>query len=192
LWLAEDHIAFGAASRIQDDEDEARENELLRVRAVHFLVAQERPRAQDKDNAQYLEQENDGLRIQAGTKPDYTVHRGCVAGGVSGAGPAHRHHRRHRGARDGGCFASARWTRPPPRKMRSSPWRSRTTTSRSRPRLMRRRAARSTSPSRARSRPARARTPSFGTKNVNLTVYSRAKVKVGPLARIRIDDEVYT
>jgi len=32
----------------------------------------------------------------------------------------------------------------------------------------------------------------FGTKNVNLTVYSRAKVKVGPLARIRIDDEVYT
>jgi len=32
----------------------------------------------------------------------------------------------------------------------------------------------------------------FGTKNVNLTVYSRAMVKVGPLARIRIDDEVYT
>ena len=32
----------------------------------------------------------------------------------------------------------------------------------------------------------------FGAKNVNLTVYSRAKVKVGPLARIRIDDEVYT
>jgi len=31
----------------------------------------------------------------------------------------------------------------------------------------------------------------FGTKNVNLTVYSRAMVKVGPLARIRIDDEVY-
>jgi len=32
----------------------------------------------------------------------------------------------------------------------------------------------------------------FGAKNVNLTVYSRAKVKVGPLAPIRIDDEVYT
>jgi len=33
----------------------------------------------------------------------------------------------------------------------------------------------------------------FGTKNVNnLTFYSRAKVRVGPLARIRIDDEVYT
>ena len=71
--LTEDHIAFGAASCIQDDEDEARENELPRVRAVHFLVAQERPRVQDKDNAQYLEQENDGLRIQAGTKLDYTV-----------------------------------------------------------------------------------------------------------------------
>jgi len=26
-------------------------------------VAQERPCAQEKDNAQYLEQENDGLRI---------------------------------------------------------------------------------------------------------------------------------
>jgi len=35
--------------------------------AVHSLVAQERPCVQDnKDNAQYLEQENDGLRIQAG------------------------------------------------------------------------------------------------------------------------------
>jgi len=32
----------------------------------------------------------------------------------------------------------------------------------------------------------------FGAKNVNLTVYFRAKVEVGPLARIRIDDEVYT
>jgi len=73
LWLAEDHIAFGAASRIQDDEDETQENELLCVQAVHSLVAQERPCAQDKDSVQYLEQENDGLRIQAGTKLDYTV-----------------------------------------------------------------------------------------------------------------------
>jgi len=32
----------------------------------------------------------------------------------------------------------------------------------------------------------------FGAKNVNLTVYSRAKVKVAPLARIRIDDEICT
>ena len=66
LRLAEDHIAFGAASRIQDDKDEARENKLLCVQAVHSLVAQERPCAQEKDNAQYLEQENDGLRIQGG------------------------------------------------------------------------------------------------------------------------------
>jgi len=63
LWLTKTHIRFGAASRIQDDED-------LRARAVHFLKAQERLCAQDKDkdNAQYLEQENDGLRIQAETK----------------------------------------------------------------------------------------------------------------------------
>jgi len=66
LRLAEDHIAFGAASRIQDDEDETRENELLCVQAGHSLVAQERPCAQEKDNAQYLKQENDGLRIQVG------------------------------------------------------------------------------------------------------------------------------
>jgi len=32
----------------------------------------------------------------------------------------------------------------------------------------------------------------FGAKNVNLTVYSCAKVRGGPLARVRIDDEVYT
>jgi len=40
LWEAEDHIAFDAASRIQ---------------AGHSLAAQERPCAQEKDNAQYLE-----------------------------------------------------------------------------------------------------------------------------------------
>jgi len=42
LSLAEDHIAFDAASRIQADKDEARENELLRVQAVRFLEGQER------------------------------------------------------------------------------------------------------------------------------------------------------
>ena len=52
LWLAEDHIAFDAASRIQADKNEARE-----------LEVQERLCAQDKDNAQYLEQENERLRI---------------------------------------------------------------------------------------------------------------------------------
>ena len=52
LWLAEDHIAFDAASHIQADKNEARE-----------LEAQERLRAQDKDNALYLEQEKRRLRI---------------------------------------------------------------------------------------------------------------------------------
>ena len=32
----------------------------------------------------------------------------------------------------------------------------------------------------------------LSTKNINITGYSRAMVKVGPLARIRIEDEVYT
>jgi len=31
---------------------------------------------------------------------------------------------------------------------------------------------------------------SYGTKSINLAACSRAKVKVGPLARIRITDEV--
>jgi len=62
--------------RIQDDEDEARENELLRARPVHFLEAQEneRLRAQDEDNAQHLEQENERLtRIQVEIEPGHTV-----------------------------------------------------------------------------------------------------------------------
>jgi len=54
LSLAEDHIAFDAASRIQADKDEARENELLRVQAVRFLEGQERLLAQNKDNTQEL------------------------------------------------------------------------------------------------------------------------------------------
>ena len=45
LRLAEDHIAFGAASRIQDDEDETRENELLCVQAGHSYVAHKSSRA---------------------------------------------------------------------------------------------------------------------------------------------------
>ena len=93
LRLADDHIAFDAASRIQANK-EARELEAQeRLRALdeelelweaenHIafdaasriqadkneareLEAQERPCAQDKDNAQYPEQENDGRRIQA-------------------------------------------------------------------------------------------------------------------------------
>jgi len=45
LWLSEDHTAFGAAPRIQNDEDEARENELLCVQAVHSLEARAAVRA---------------------------------------------------------------------------------------------------------------------------------------------------
>ena len=49
--------------------------EALRAQAVHFLEAQEneRLRAQYKDSAQRLEQENERLRIQAEIEPDYTV-----------------------------------------------------------------------------------------------------------------------
>jgi len=49
LRLAKDHVAFEAS----------------RIQAVHSLVAQEQPCAQDKDNAQYLEQENELLCVQA-------------------------------------------------------------------------------------------------------------------------------
>jgi len=108
LSLAEDHIAFDAASRIAD-KDEARKNELLRVQAVRFLEGQERLLAQNKYNAQYLEQKN---AQQAGIEPDYTM----------AARPGEFQELGH----------------PTP------------------------------------------------------AVYSRAKVKVGPLARIRIADEVYT
>jgi len=184
--ITENHIAFGAASCIQGDEDEARENELPRVRAVHFLVAQERPRAQDKDNAQYLEQENDGLRIQAGTKLGYTVAAWPgefpepgqpTVVTVAAAEPetevfceremdttaaakifvvAHQDH-----------YISKPTAADAPTGSTLNEPESRAFTTGPRPHA-------------------------FGTKNVNLTVYSRAKVKVGPLARIRIDDEVYT
>jgi len=52
------------AQRLEDIAQE-RENELLCVQAVHSLVAQERPCAQNKNNAQYLEQENELLCVQA-------------------------------------------------------------------------------------------------------------------------------
>jgi len=143
LRLAEDHIAFGAASRIQDDEDEARENELLCVQAGHSLVAQERPCAQEKDNAQYLEQEN-GVRemdTTAVTKIFAVVHQD--------------HYISESTAADVPTGSTLK--EPKLRAFMTDP-----------------------------------RPHAFGTKNVNLTVYSCAKVKVGPLARIRIDDEVYT
>jgi len=187
LWLAEDHIVFGTANRIQDNEDEARENKLLRVRAVHCLLAQERPRAQDKDNAQYLEQENDGLRIQAGTKPDYTVAERpgefpelgqpttvAVAAAEPETGVLYEREMDTTAAARRAIFTAAR---------------SRTTTSRSRPRPTRRRGSTLNDPE-SRAFTTGPRPHAFGTKNANLAVY--AKVKVGPLARIRIDDEIYT
>jgi len=109
LWLAENHIAFEAASRIQavhslvaqerpcaQDKDNAQyleqENELLCVQVVHSLAAQERPCAQEKDNAQYLEQENellcvqenDGLRIQVGVFCEREMDTVAAAGPETG------------------------------------------------------------------------------------------------------------
>jgi len=167
LWLAEDHIAFKAASRIQavhslvaqerpcaQDKDNAQyleqENELLCVQVVHSLAAQERPCAQEKDNAQYLEQENellcvqknDGLRIQKGVfcvrEMDMTVAAKIFA-------VAHQDH-----------YVSKSIAADAPTGSTLNELESRAFTTDPRPHA------------------------------------SRAKVKVGPLARIRINDEVYT
>jgi len=202
LCLAEDHIALGAASRVQNNEDEARENELLCVQAVHSLVAQERPCAQDKDNtqyleqenellcvqavhslvaqerpcaqdkdnAQYLEQENDGLRIQAGVFCEREMD--TVAAAEPGTGV-----REMDTTAAASIFAVVhqdRYHYISKSTAADAPTGSTLNEPESR--------AFTTDP----------RPHAFGTKNVNLTVYFRAKVKVGPLARIRIDDEVYT
>jgi len=153
LRLAEDHIAFGAASRIQDDEDETRENELLCVQAGHSLVAQERPCAQEKDNAQYLEQENDGLRIQVGV---FCVREMDTTASVK-IFPVALQDLYNSKSTAADAPTGSTLNEPESRAFTAGP-----------------------------------RPHAFGAKNVNLTVYSRAKVKVGPLARIRIDDEVYT
>ena len=183
MWLAKTHITFGAASRIQDDED-------LRVRAVHFLEAQERLCAQDKDNAQYLEQENDGLRIQAGTELDYTVAARpgefpepsqptavAVAAAESEMKVFCEREMDTTAAAKNEIFAvalrdhciSKSTAADAPTGSTLNELESRAFTIGPRPHA-------------------------FGTKDkdINLTVYSRAKVKVGPLARIRIGDEVYT
>jgi len=138
---SEDHIAFGAASRIQDDEDEARENELLCVQAGHSLVAQERPCAQEKDNAQYLEQENDGLRIQVGV---FCVREMDTTAAAKIFAVVHQDH-----------YISKSIAADAPTGSTLNKPESRAFTTDPRPHA------------------------------------SRAKVKVGPLARIRIDDEVY-
>jgi len=185
LSLAEDHIAFDAASRIQADKDEARENELLRVQAVRFLEGQERLLAQNKDNAQYLEQEN---AQQAGIKPDYTVaarpgefqelgHPTAVAVAAAEAEKGVLCERKMDTAADAHreIFAAALQDHYISKSTAAdAPTGSTLSEPESR--------AFMTGP----------RPHTFGTKNVNLAVYSRAKAKVGPLARIRIADEVYT
>jgi len=173
LWLAEDHIAFDAASRIQADKNEARE-----------LEAQEQLRAQDKDNAQYLEQENERLRIQAGIEPDYTVaaRQGAfqelgqpTTVAVAAAEP-------ETGVRKMDTTAAVKIFAVALQDLyisKSTAADAPTVSTLNEPEL--------------RAFTAGPRPHAFvGAKNVNLTAYSRAKVKVGPLARIRIDDEIYT
>jgi len=199
LWLAEDHIAFGAASRIQDDEDEARENELPCVQAVHSLVAQERACAQDKDNAQYLEQENDGLRIQAGShvaiaaaESEMGVSCGremdTVAAAESEMGVFCEREmdkvaaaEPETGVREMDTTAAVKIFAVALQDLYISK-----STAAGAP------TGSTLNVPESRAFTAGPRPHAFGAKNVNLTVYSRAKAKVGPLARIRIDDEVYT
>ena len=181
LWLVEDHIAFDAASGIQADKNEAREleaQELLRaldeelelwlsedhiafdaasrIQAVHSLVAQERPCAQEKDNAQYLEQENDGLRIQVGVfceremdtvaaaEPEMGVREMDTTAAANVFAVVHQDH-----------YISKSTAADAPTGSTLNEPESRAFTTDPRPHA-------------------------FGTKIVNLTVYSRAKVKVAP------------
>jgi len=153
LWEAENHIAFDAASRIQADKNEARE-----------LEAQERPCAQEKDNAQYLEQENDGRRIQAESHV-------AIAAAESEMGVSCGRE----------MTASVKIFAVAPQDLYISK-----STAADAP------MGSTLNEPESRAFTAGPRPHAFGAKNVNLTVYSRAKVKVGPLARIWIDDEVYT
>jgi len=183
LWLAEDHTAFGAAPRIQNDEDEAHENELLCVQAVHSLEAQEQLCAQDKDNAQYLEQENDGLRIQAETKRETDT----VAAAESEMGVLCEREMDvaaaeiETGVREMDTTASVKIFTVELQDLYISK-----STAADAP------TGSTLNEPESRAFTAGPRPHAFGAKNINLTVYSRAKVKVGPLARIRIDNEVYT
>jgi len=185
LSLAEDDIAFDAASRIQADKDEARENELLRVQAVRFLERQERLLAQNKDNAQYLEQEN---AQQAGIKPDYTM--AARPGEFQELG---------RPTAVAVAAAEAKKGVLCERKMDTAADARREIFAVALQDLDISKSTAADAPTgstlnepESRAFTAGPRTHAFGAKNVNLTVYSRAKVKAGPLARIRIADEVYT
>ena len=151
--------------------------------AAHGAATSTRPRAQDTDNAQGLEQENERLRIQAWIEPDYTVaaRQGefqelgqptTVA--VAAAEP------------EPGVFCGRKMDTTVAVKIFAVVHQDRYIST----------AADAPTGSTLNEPESRAfttdpRPHAFGTKNVNLTVYSRAMVKVGPLARIRIDDEVY-
>ena len=156
------------------DKNEARE-----------LEAQERLCAQDKDNAQYLEQEFDELRIQAETKrvnPMDTVDAaeseiGVLCEREMDVAAAES----ETGVREMDTTASVKIFTVELQDLyisKSTPADTPTGSTLNEPE--------------SRAFTAGPRPHAFGAKNVNLTVYSRAKVKVGPVARIRIDDEVYT
>jgi len=137
---------------------------------VHSLVAQERPCAQDKNNAQYLEQENELLCVQA-VHSLVAQERPC-AQDKDNAQYLEQENVGGTGVREMDTtaamkiFAVVHQDRDAPTGSTLNEPESRAFTTDPRPHA-------------------------FGTKNVNLIVCSRAMVKVGPLARIRIDDEVY-
>jgi len=177
-----------------------------------------RPCAQDKDNAQYLEQENDGLRIQAGTKLNCTV---AARPGESEPGqPTAVAVAAAESEMGVSCGREMDTVAAAESEMGVSCGREMDTVAAAEPEMGVREmdmtaaakifavahqdhyisksiAADAPTGSTLNEPESRAfttdpRPHAFGAENVNLTVYSRAKVKVGPLARIRIDDEVYT
>ena len=151
---------------------------------MHFLEAQERLCAQDKDNAQYLEHENNGLRIQAETKREMDT----VAAAESEMGVLCEREmddvaaEPETGVREMDTTASVNiFAVAAPQDLYISK-----STAADAP------TGSTLNEPESRAFTAGPRPHAFGAKNINLTVYSRAKVKVGPLACIRIDDEVYT
>jgi len=205
--------------RIQDDEDEARENELLRARTVHFLEAQENEglRAQDEDNAQNPEQENERLRIQAEIERHYTVaarpeefptlgqptdvavtaaerETGSTAAAHRGFFAAERQD--HYISKKDGLDKSSNAADAPTGNTLNEP-EQRTFTTGLRPHAFGTKSIDLALPGNTLNEPEQCalttgpRTHAYGTKSINLAACSRAKVKVGPLARIWIADEVY-
>jgi len=169
----------------EDDEDEARKNELLRARPVHFLEAQEneRLRAQDEDNAQHPEQENERLRIQAEID---AAHHGFFA--------AERQD--HYISKKNGLDKSSNAADAPTGNTLNEP-EQRAFTTGLRPHAFGTKSIDLALPGNTLNEPEQCvlttgpRMHAYGTKSINLAACSRAKVKVGPLARIRIADEVY-